>query len=264
MLSSTSDGSMLRFKGYEDDYHSHLVVIFFILIYKVRLTIMEHAESGMNQKLNVLRAGVLGANDGIVSTAGIVIGVAGATTNTMTLLISGLAGLVAGALSMGGGEYVSVSTQKDTEKAVVEAEKVRLREDYDGEVTELAQIYMENGLSEELSRKVAVELMNKDAIGAHAAAELGVNPDEYVNPWHAAFSSMISFSIGAILPLLSILLMPEHVRVFFTFFTVLIALGLTGYISAHLGGAPKRPAIIRNVLVGALTMVITYTVGNLI
>lgn len=225
---------------------------------------MEHSANGINQKLNVLRAGVLGANDGIVSTAGIVIGVAGATTNTTTLLISGLAGLVAGALSMGGGEFVSVSTQKDTEKAVVEAEKIRLRDDYDGEVQELAQIYINNGLSEDLSRSVAVELMNKDALGAHATAELGVNPNEYVNPWYAALSSMISFSIGAILPVLSILLLSESVRVLFTSITVLIALGMTGFVSAKLGSAPKRPAIIRNVLVGALTMAITFTVGNLI
>ncbi|MFT8311117.1 MAG: VIT family protein [Sporolactobacillus sp.] len=225
---------------------------------------MNHTAKGMNQKLNVLRAGVLGANDGIVSTAGIVIGVAGATTDTMTLMISGLAGMVAGALSMGGGEYVSVSTQKDTEKAVVEAEKIKIRDNYDGEVDELAQIYIKNGLSVDLSKKVAVELMTKDAIGAHAAAELGVNPNEYVNPWQAAFSSMISFSIGAFLPLLSILLLPESVRVLFTFITVLLALGLTGFVSAQLGGAPKRPAVIRNILVGAMTMAITYTVGNLL
>ncbi|RYL94286.1 VIT family protein [Sporolactobacillus sp. THM7-4] len=225
---------------------------------------MVRKENKMNQKLNILRAGVLGANDGIVSTAGIVIGVAGATANTMTILISGLAGLIAGALSMGGGEYVSVSTQKDTEKAVVEAEKIRLREDYAGEVKELAEIYMENGLSKDLSQKVAEELMKKDAIAAHAAAELGVNPNEYVNPWHAAFSSMISFSLGSILPFLSILLMPVAIRVALTVFSVLAALAITGYISAHLGGAPKRPAIVRNVIVGALTMIITYTVGHLI
>ncbi|MCO7175320.1 VIT family protein [Sporolactobacillus kofuensis] len=225
---------------------------------------MDHITNDFSQKLNVLRAGVLGANDGIVSTAGIVIGVAGATTHTVTLLISGLAGLVAGALSMGGGEYVSVSTQKDTEKAVVEAEKVRLRDDYEGEVSELANIYVKNGLSEDLSKKVAVELMNKDALGAHARAELGVKPNDYVNPWYAAFSSMGSFSIGATLPLLSILLTPLSIRVPFTVSTVLIALGLTGYISAHLGGAPKKPAVIRNMFVGALTMAVTFTVGRLI
>ncbi|MCL1632055.1 VIT family protein [Sporolactobacillus sp. CPB3-1] len=223
---------------------------------------MKHEDNDLGQKLNVLRAGVLGANDGIVSIAGIVIGVAGATSHTATLLISGLAGLVAGALSMGGGEYVSVSTQKDTEKAVVEAEKIRLKEDYEGEIHELAHIYMKNGLSEDLSQKVAVALMNKDALGAHTSAELGVRPDKYVNPWHAAFSSMGSFALGAILPLLSILLAPMPIRVPFTAIAVLIALGMTGFISACLGGAPKWPAICRNIFVGALTMAITFTVGR--
>lgn len=223
---------------------------------------LAHQENTTNQKLNILRAGVLGANDGIVSTAGLVMGVAGATTNTAAILISGLAGIVAGALSMGGGEYVSVSTQKDTEKAVVEAEKVRIREDYAGEVDELARIYTENGLSGDLSRKVAEELMQKDAIGAHASAELGVDPHAYVNPWHAAFSSMISFSIGAFLPFLCIILMPVSVRVMFTVFAVLLSLGMTGYISAYLGGARKRPAVIRNIFVGALTMGITFSIGS--
>ncbi|MDD9150375.1 MULTISPECIES: VIT1/CCC1 transporter family protein [unclassified Sporolactobacillus] len=222
----------------------------------------EQVTSGMNQKLNVLRAGVLGANDGIVSTAGIVIGVAGATTNTLTLVISGLAGLVSGALSMGGGEYVSVSTQKDSEKAVIAREQAELKDDYEGEISELAKIYENNGLSEELAKKVAVELMSKDALKAHADAELGVNPADYVNPWHAAFSSMISFTIGAILPFLCIALIPGSFRVPFTVIAVLIALALTGLISAKLGGAPRWPAIARNVLVGALTMVVTYTVGQ--
>jgi Uncharacterized membrane protein len=221
----------------------------------------EQVTGGMNQKLNVLRAGVLGANDGIVSTAGIVIGVAGATTNTMTLVISGLAGLVSGALSMGGGEYVSVSTQKDTEKAVIAKESAELKDDYEGEITELAKIYEHNGLSDKLARQVAVELMSKDALKAHAAAELGVNPADYVNPWHAAFSSMISFTIGAILPFLCIALIPVAYRVPITVLAVLIALGLTGFISARLGGAPHRQAIARNMIVGALTMTVTYTVG---
>ncbi|GGL64664.1 VIT1/CCC1 transporter family protein [Sporolactobacillus putidus] len=225
---------------------------------------MPQKENKMNQKLNILRAGVLGANDGIVSTAGIVIGVAGATSNTATILISGLAGLVSGALAMGGGEYVSVSTQKDTEKAIIEEEKIQHRDNYEEEVDELAQIYRENGLSEELSKKVAVELMKKDSIAAHASAELGVNPDEYVNPWYAAFSSMISFSIGAVLPLLSIVLLPVSIRVTFTVVAVLLALALTGYVSAYLGGALKRPAVIRTMIVGVLTMVITYTVGHMI
>ncbi|WP_353948702.1 VIT family protein [Sporolactobacillus sp. Y61] len=223
----------------------------------------EQSGSKMNQKLNVLRAGVLGANDGIVSTAGIVLGVAGATTNSMTILISGLAGLLAGAFSMGGGEYVSVSTQKDTEKAMVDIEKAELRDDYNGEIKELAQIYIDHGLSPELSRKVAVDLMNKDALAAHSAAELGIQPGEYVSPWHAAFSSMFSFTVGAILPFLTIVLLPAPVRVQFTVLAVLAALALTGYVSAHLGEAPKGRAVLRNVVVGGLTMLVTYGVGTL-
>lgn len=226
---------------------------------------MAEEQSGikMNQKLNVLRAGVLGANDGIVSTAGIVLGVAGATTNSMTILISGLAGLLAGAFSMGGGEYVSVSTQKDTEKAMVSIEKAELRDDYNGEIKELAQIYTDQGLSPELSRRVAIDLMNKDALAAHSAAELGIKPGEYVSPWHAALSSMFSFTVGAILPFLTIVLLPVPVRVQFTVLAVLAALALTGYVSAHLGEASKGRAVLRNVVVGGLTMLVTYGVGTL-
>ncbi|WP_010632158.1 VIT1/CCC1 transporter family protein [Sporolactobacillus vineae] len=223
----------------------------------------EQSGSKVNQKLNVLRAGVLGANDGIVSTAGIVLGVAGATTNSMTILISGLAGLLAGAFSMGGGEYVSVSTQKDTEKAMVDIEKAELRDDYNGEIKELAQIYTDQGLSPELSRRVAIDLMNKDALAAHSAAELGIRPGEYVSPWHAAFSSMFSFTVGAILPFLTIVLLPTPVRIQFTVLAVLAALALTGYVSAHLGEAPKGRAVLRNVVVGGLTMLVTYCVGTL-
>ncbi|RYL97975.1 VIT family protein [Sporolactobacillus sp. THM7-7] len=223
----------------------------------------EQSGTKMNQKLNVLRAGVLGANDGIVSTAGIVLGVAGATANTTTILISGFAGLLAGAFSMGGGEYVSVSTQKDTEKAMVEIEKAELRDDYDGEIDELAQIYAERGLSPDLSRKVAIDLMSKDALAAHSSAELGIEPGEYVSPWHAAFSSMFSFTVGAILPFLAIVLLPTPVRVPFTVLAVLAALALTGYVSARLGEAPRGRAVLRNVLVGGLTMLVTYSVGTL-
>ncbi|MCI1881223.1 MAG: VIT family protein [Sporolactobacillus sp.] len=219
--------------------------------------------NNLNRKLNILRAGVLGANDGIVSTAGIVIGVAGATSNTLTILISGLAGLLAGALSMGGGEYVSVSTQRDTEKAAVEKETKELRDNYAGEVDELTEHYKNQGLSEDLSRRVAQELMAKDALAAHSAAEFGIHPGEYVNPWHAAFSSMLSFTIGAILPLLVMILLPIFMRVPLTVIAVLTALSLTGFVSARLGEAPGGRAVLRNVMVGGLTMLVTYTIGTL-
>lgn len=214
-------------------------------------------------RLNVLRAGVLGANDGIVSTAGLVIGVAGATSDPTVILISGLAGLVAGALSMAGGEYVSVSTQKDTEQAEIAEEKYELKTDYAGEVDELAQIYQEKGLSAELAKEVAVQLMKKDALAVHAKEELNIDPRAYLNPWSAALGSLISYTLGALLPLLFITLVPVHLKVQMTFAGVMLALALTGYISAYLGHAKRFRAVVRNVVVGTLTMLVTYGIGNL-
>lgn len=225
---------------------------------------IEPHDKDLVNKLNVLRAGVLGANDGIVSTAGLVIGVAGATPDSMIILASGLAGLLAGALSMGGGEYVSVSTQRDTERAAIKKEADELTTDYAGELEELTTIYQQKGLSAPLAKQVAVELMNKDALAAHAEAELNISPGEYVNPWSAALSSMFSFTCGAVLPLLFIILLPEAIKILGTFIAVLLALMLTGFVSAYLGHAPSKPAIIRNVLVGLITMIITYSVGLII
>lgn len=221
-------------------------------------------DKSLSNKLNVLRAGVLGANDGIVSTAGIVLGVAGATDNTMTIFVAGFAGLIAGALSMAGGEYTSVSTQSDTERAQVKKEANEIKEDYEGELEELAEIYQQKGLSADLSMKVAKELMDKDALSAHTEAELNITPGNYVSPWSAALSSLCSFTLGALLPLLVITLLPSHIKILGTFFIVLIALALTGYISAFLGGAPKVKAILRNMVVGFLTMIVTYLIGGFV
>lgn len=218
----------------------------------------------IENRLNVLRAGVLGANDGIISTAGLVIGVASATTNMMTVLIAGLAGLLAGAFSMAGGEYSSVSTQKDVEKSEVEKEKKRLKEDFAGAEAELAEYYQNGGLSPELSQQVANELMKEDALAARVKAKLNITLGEYVNPWSAAFSSIISFSCGAIIPLLFILFLPELYKIWGTFAAVSLALALTGFISAALGGAPRLKAVIRNVIVGMLTMAVTYGLGQFV
>lgn len=218
----------------------------------------------IENKLNVLRAGVLGANDGIISTAGLVIGVASATTNMMTILIAGLAGLLAGALSMAGGEYSSVSTQKDVEKAEVEKEKKLLDSDYDGEKSALTHYYEEKGLSSDLASQVATELMKEDALAARVQAKLNITLGEYVNPWNAAFSSIISFSCGAIIPLLFILFLPQEFKIVGTFIAVSIALALTGFVSAALGGAPRLKAVIRNVVVGMLTMAVTYGLGHIV
>jgi vacuolar iron transporter family protein len=214
-------------------------------------------------KLNWLRAGVLGANDGIVSVAGIVVGVAGATTDPTTILTAGIAGLVAGALSMAGGEYVSVSTQRDTERAMLDLEKHELKTMPEEEERELAEIYEQKGLSPKLAAQVARELTEKDALQAHAEAELKIDPDNLTSPWQAAWASLISFFVGALLPLLAIALPPVSFRVWACAAAVGVGLALTGLISARLGDADTRPAIIRNVGVGALTMLVTYYVGVL-
>ncbi|BAH35473.1 conserved hypothetical membrane protein [Rhodococcus erythropolis PR4] len=218
----------------------------------------------MNNRLNWLRAGVLGANDGIVSTAGLVVGVAAATTERSAIFTAGFAGLVAGAVSMALGEYVSVSAQRDTERALLQKEKKELLETPEAELQELTEIYENKGLSPETARRVAEELTEHDAFAAHVEVELGIDPDDLTNPWHAAISSAISFTIGAAIPLVAILLPPTGIRVPIAFFAVLIALALTGTISATLGGARKTRAVLRVVIGGALAMAVTYGVGQLV
>lgn len=220
--------------------------------------------SGIGNRLNWLRAGVLGANDGIVSTAGIVMGVAGATDDTGTIAIAGIAGLVAGALSMGAGEYVSVSTQRDSEKALLAKERRELAEEPEEELAELAGIYVDKGLSEELALRVAHELTEHDALAAHAEAELGIDPDDLTNPWHAAWASMLSFTVGALLPLLTITLVIRDLRLATTVVAVMAALALTGWSSARLGYGPMRAAVLRNVGGGAFAMAVTYAVGTVL
>ncbi|MCD0446033.1 VIT family protein [Glycomyces sp. A-F 0318] len=216
----------------------------------------------LGSRLNWLRAGVLGANDGIVSVAGIVIGVAGATADRSTILISGVAGLVAGAFSMAGGEYTSVSTQRDTEASLVATERRELAANPDGAVDELAASLEERGLSDETAHEAARELSEEDPLRAHAVIEFGLDPDDLTNPWHAAVSSFLSFTCGALLPLLAITLLPEGFRVWGCALAVVAALALTGYTSAKLGGAAKGPAMLRIMGVGAATMVVTYLVGS--
>lgn len=214
-------------------------------------------------RLNWLRAGVLGANDGIVSTAGLVVGVAGATTDRTTILAAGVAGLVAGALSMAGGEYVSVSTQRDTERAALDKERRELREMPVEEEQELAGIYEDKGLSPELAAEVASELTRKDAFRAHAEAELKIDPDNLTSPWQAAWASLVSFALGALVPVVAITAPPTSWRVWTCMVAVLAGLMVTGVVSARLGGGEPRRAVVRNVLMGTLTMVITYYTGVL-
>ena len=222
-----------------------------------------HAE-GFASRLNWLRAGVLGANDGIVSTSGLVVGVAGATSSAGAILTAGIAGLVAGAVSMALGEYVSVSSQRDSERALLAKERAELEMDPQAELRELGAIYEAKGLSPRTARQVAEELTAHDAFAAHVDAELRLDPDDLTNPWAAAGSSAISFTLGALLPLLAIMLAPDSIRVAATFVVVLLALGITGTVSAHLGGGPKVRATLRLLVGGALAMAVTYLVGLLI
>jgi len=221
----------------------------------------EPHEGGLGNRLNWLRAGVLGANDGIVSTAGIVVGVAGATSDRTAILVAGVAGLAAGALSMGAGEYVSVSTQRDSEEALLDKERGELVEEPEEELAELAGIYRGKGLSDDLAMEVARQLTEHDALRAHAEAELGIDPDDLTNPWHAAWASMLSFTVGALLPLLTIVLVAAGLRVPVTVVAVVAALAVTGWASARFGYGSVRAAVLRNVGGGLFAMVVTYLIG---
>ncbi|MEV5954613.1 VIT family protein [Streptomyces sp. NPDC051987] len=218
----------------------------------------------LGSRLNWLRAAVLGANDGIVSTAGIVVGVAGATGDRNALLTAGLAGLLAGSMSMAAGEYVSVSTQRDSELAALAQEKRELKEQPDAELEELTELLERRGLSRDVAREAAVQLTERDALRAHARVELGIDPDELTSPWHAALASFLAFTVGALLPLLAIVLPPADWRLPVTVGSVLAALVLTGWSSARLGAAAVGPAVLRNVAGGALAMGVTYAAGSLL
>ncbi|MFF5972851.1 VIT family protein [Streptomyces sp. NPDC012769] len=219
---------------------------------------------GLGSRLNWLRAAVLGANDGVVSTAGLVVGVAGATGSRSTLLTAGLAGLLAGSMSMAAGEYVSVSTQRDSEKAALAEERRELRERPEAELAELTELLAARGLTEEVAREAAEQLTERDALRAHARVELGIDPDDLTNPWHAAGASFLAFTAGALLPLLAIVLPPAAHRLWITVASVLAALALTGWSSAHLGAAPPARAVLRNMAGGALAMAVTYGAGSLL
>ncbi|MBS0318940.1 MAG: VIT family protein [Proteobacteria bacterium] len=217
-----------------------------------------------SDRLNWLRAGVLGANDGIVSTAGLILGVAGASADPRTWLTAGIAGLAAGALSMAAGEYVSVSTQRDTERAAVRSERASLTRKPRAELEELVQLLEAKGLSAQTARDAATELTHHDALAAHADIELGLKLGQYTNPLHAAAASALAFSLGALVPLLAIVLAPGDHAVAVTIVAVVVALVVTGHASARLGGAPRIRAVARNVVGGLLAMGITWGIGRLV
>ena len=216
-----------------------------------------------NAKLNKLRAAVLGANDGIVSVSSVVMGMAGATSDSKAISLAGLAALIAGALSMAVGEYVSVSSQSDAEKAYIKEEKKDLKEHPEMELDELAREYMKHGLSKKLAHDVAVELTKKDALRAHMRMHFNLDPDDINNPWHAAIASLVAFTFGGIVPFLTIVLFPPDLRIPATVVAVLISLLTVGYLSARAGNADKVRAVVRVVFGGLAAMGITYYVGVL-
>jgi len=230
-------------------------------------TILASAEfqrNAMAARLNWLRAGVLGANDGIVSTAGLVMGIAGANGDASAILVAGVAGLVAGSISMAGGEYTSVSAQRDSELAALEVERKELQDDPERELRELAWFYEQKGLSVETALVVAAELTEKDALKAHAEAELGIDSTHQVSPIQAATSSFIAFAAGSLLPLVAVTGPWVDLRIQATILAVVASLALTGFVGAKIGGAKSARAIIRNVVVSLLTMSVTYAIGSLV
>lgn len=226
--------------------------------------VFEERQSGrIASRMNWLRAGVMGANDGIVSTAGVVVGVAGAAVSSGALLAAGVAAVAAGAMSMGVGEYVSVSSQRDSQAAELATERAQLETDPEEELDQLTRLIQTQGIHPDLARRVAAQLTEKDALTAHARLELGIDPNELVSPWHAAWASTIAFVLGALVPLIAILLTPRSAAVPITALAVVLALAATGSVSAHLGGAGKLRAVARTIGGGLAAMVITYAIGLL-
>ncbi len=219
---------------------------------------------GLAAKLNWLRAGVLGANDGVVSGAGITIGVAVANSaNLPEIMLAGVAGLLAGASAMAMGEYVSVSSQRDTEEAIIARERQDLSNHPREEFEELVEVYRRQGLSEATARSVVKELTAHNPLGAHLRAEYGVHQAELTTPWHAAFASAVSFTAGFLLPLSAMFLCSRELRIPVTVVVGLVGLLLTGTISAAISGSPKTRPIMRNVVGGSIAMLLTWAIGHL-
>jgi VIT1/CCC1 family predicted Fe2+/Mn2+ transporter len=221
-----------------------------------------HAERHRVARIGWLRAAVLGANDGLVSTASLVAGVAAADGARSAVLIAGVAGLAAGAMSMAAGEYVSVSSQSDTEKADLARETAELATDREAEVEELAGIYAARGLEPELARKVALQLMEKDALGAHARDELGISEISTARPVQAALTSAATFAAGAALPLLVAAFAPETAILAWVVAAALLGLAGLGVLGAQAGGAPPVRSAVRVVFWGALAMAVTSVIGR--
>lgn len=222
---------------------------------------MTTSEAGLNQRLNKLRAAVLGANDGIVSTAAVVVGVAGATTDLRAISTAGVAAVIGGAVSMALGEYVSVSSQRDMERAFIAKETALQDSDPDGEFEHLVAAYESSGLRHETALRVAQERTASDPLKAHLEIHYGIDEEDLVNPWAAAIASLFAFFAGAVLPTVVVLLPPDSWRVPVTFAVTLAALAVTGAVSARIGGADPKRAVLRLVVGGALGLAVTFAVG---
>ena len=222
-----------------------------------------HDEAHLSNRNHWLRAAVLGANDGLISTASLLVGVAAAGPSSQTLLLTGMAALTAGALSMAAGEYISVSSQADTEKADLDKELHELTHNPERELFELTKIYETRGLDHVLAHQVAVALTKHDALEAHARDEIGLTDLSQAKPIHASVASGLSFIAGAILPIIAILLLPAQTLVWSLASVTIVGLALLGVISARLGGAPVIPATARVVIWGVLAMVATSLIGRL-
>ncbi|WP_158769587.1 VIT family protein [Paraglaciecola sp. L1A13] len=224
----------------------------------------EHTRSLVVTRLSWLRAGVLGANDGLISTAGLVVGVAAASADIQDITTAGIAGLTAGAISMALGEYVSVSTQRDTETALIAKKRSLLKAHPDEGKEWIASFLRERGVSAKTASLVIEEFRDGEVLRALIRHGFGINEQEIANPWVAAGSSLLSFSFGAALPVIAMLLSPTDLRIQVTFIGVLIGLALTGGLSAYLGQSSKRSAVIRLLVGGALAMATTYGIGQLL
>lgn len=220
-------------------------------------------KQSLMQRNNLIRAGVMGANDGILSVSGIILGVAGATSNTGTILLAGFAGMLAGTVSMAMGEYVSVSSQHDAQEKVKHIQTKALSEDYKSEFEYVKEKYVADGISTQLATQATEEMMNKDALTTTVRERYGFSLDHELSAGGAALASLISFPIGSILPMVAISVSPQNMREVATFIAVVIALAITGYAAASLNGADKKKASIRNIVAGVFTMIVTYAIGSL-
>lgn len=216
------------------------------------------------QRINILRAAVMGANDGILSVAGIVVGVAGATTNSFAIFIAGIAGMLAGTVSMAMGEWVSVNAQKDAEKKAISTQKAALQNNYNEEFNFIKSKFINKGISADLAEQATTEMMQKDPLKTTVKQRYGFNINEFTSPLSAAIASMISFPLGSILPMVAITSFSPAIKIKATFLSVIIALAITGYLAAVLGSAKRGRSVLRNVISGVITMIVTYSIGTLI